>query len=89
MSKPVHQGSAPRDRHESQPWLVTRDGRLCQFWHPDPMWRPRGATMPRIREELSCIGPLWSSYPKGTGFVASPLAFFGPAQGSILDFFEP
>ena len=88
-SRPVNRGLARRDRHESLPWSVAQNGRFCQFWHPDPTWQPRGARMPENLREPSCIGPLGSLYSKGTGLAASPLPSYGPAEGSILDLFEP
>ena len=52
-------------------------------------WRRRGAKMPRCLRRPSCIGPLGSWYSKVTGAVTSPLPSYGPAEGSILDVFEP
>ena len=43
--------------------------------------------MPGNLGEPSCIGPIW--YSKVTGMVALPLPSCGPAEGLVLDVFQP
>ena len=89
MSRPVNQGLAQREHHESKLRSATQNGPFSHFWQPDPTRRPRGAKMPGDLGEPSCIGPLRSWHSKDKGLVAPSLPLYGLIEGSISDFFEP
>ena len=62
---------------------------ISSILHPDPTWCPRGAKIPGNLRKPGCIGPSANSYLKGTLLVASRLPWHNPAEGAMLNFFEP